>query len=141
MYYKEQEENENFEFDSVLTRDDLIEGKKDIKKINNKNGVILVDDHKDYAKDLKRYIQIFPYNGQEDDGSLVILLGFSQIIIGGYLLSFFIYFIPLTNTLYSTTLIIPLSILYYSALRSLEDSYAICTLNESNNQSAISYHC
>ena len=76
MYYKEQEENENFEFDSVLTRDDLIEGKKDIKKINNKNGVILVDDHKDYAKDLKRYIQIFPYNGRKDDGSLVFLLGF-----------------------------------------------------------------
>ena len=73
--------------------------------------------------------------------TLVILLGFSQIIIGGYLVSFFVYFIPLTNTLYSTTLIIPLSILYYSALRSLEDSYAICTLNESNNQSAISYHC
>ena len=63
------------------------------------------------------------------------------MIIGGYLVSFFVYFIPLTNTLYSTTLIIPLSILYYSALRSLEDSYAICTLNESNNQSAISYHC
>ena len=32
MYYKEQKENENFEFDSVLAHNDLIKGKKDIKK-------------------------------------------------------------------------------------------------------------
>ena len=80
MYFKERKENEKFEFDSVLTRDDLIKGKKDIKKINNKNGVILVDDYEDYANDLKRYIKIFLYNGQKDDGSLVFLLGFLYCI-------------------------------------------------------------
>ena len=80
MYFKERKENEKFEFDSVLTRDDLIKGKKDIKKINNKNGVILVDDHEDYAKDLKRYIKIYPYNGEEDDCSLAFLLGFLNFI-------------------------------------------------------------
>ena len=58
----------------------VIKGKKDIKKINNKNGVILVDDHEDYAKDLKRNIKIYPYKGDEDDGSLVVLLAFLNYI-------------------------------------------------------------
>lgn len=75
-YFKEQKEKKKFKFDSVLTYDDLIKGKKDIKKINNKNGVILVDDHEYYAKDLERYIKIFPYNGNEDDCSLILLLCF-----------------------------------------------------------------
>ena len=56
--------------------------------------------------------------------------------------TFTIHFIPLLNYLYSKVLKFPLSIIYNTYIRRLEEnSYAECILDENKNQSSTNYFC
>ena len=54
--------------------------------------------------------------------------------------SFYIYFVPILNFFYSSELRFPMTILYTSLLRALEETDADCTLGDSSS-TKVQYSC
>ena len=73
----------------------------------------------------------------------VVLLGYSHFEIDETekYFSFFIYFVPVLNSIYSKILTFPITVLYNTTLRYLDSSQSICTLEDSSTETKLKYKC
>ena len=83
-----------------------------------------------------------PENSEQTNTSIV-LLGYSHFHKSPEFFTFNIYLIPILNTIYSKYLSFPISVIYDSRLRILEDLEGNCTLEESEKEtdSKVQYSC
>ena len=74
-------------------------------------------------------------------GATLILMGFNSFNIISSIMSFYIYFVPIINNVYSSLIKVPLIINYNTRIRILEEEEIECQLKETNNKGITSYYC
>ena len=78
---------------------------------------------------------------QSNGETSIVFLGCSLFNMASSYFTFIIHFISLTNSLLAKTLTFPLTIIYNTYLRRLDDVNANCDLEESNSESMVNYNC
>ena len=74
-------------------------------------------------------------------GATLILMGFHSFKIVSSIMSFYVYFTPIINYVYSTLMKFGLIINYNTRIRLLEEEEIECQLKEINNKGITSYYC
>ena len=142
--------SDSFNNDSNITHENIIE--TNIANTNNinytnityNNIVDTTSTFNQISNEIDTTFQIIITNSIDNINVVsVILLGYSHFEINETekYFSFFIYFVPILNSIYSKNLTFPITVLYNTVLRHLKDYQSVCTLQGSNSETKLNYKC